>query len=397
VKRLLTLALILCLSPQAHAFWEATITEIDETATMGVTDPTQPAGSRMEYITVENAVKTSVDADDIDDTATTKKFATAAQLTAIATNSDKTGITSGQAAAIVANTDKETNTDDQTAAEVTFTPGGTVAATDVQAAILEVASEASATGEANETMDAVPTDGNTDHTASSDGIFDAFALKAPLASPTFTGTVNAAAITASGLVTATGGISTGPLSFEGSAVDGNDTTFSVVNPTADRTITLGDFDMEIPAASAIHSDGTILDVGIASTIARDSEIVSANTNQLTWYFNATQLEEDATAPTGLMIWEIPTGAEWTTGELVCDAATEDLEITVAYSATPLFGSPTNYTTTIGSSDDTSPAESVTVTGWADPTAGTNVGAWVSAADATGTATYCKLIVKLENN
>jgi len=110
VKRLLTLALLLCLPLQVQAYWEATITEVDETATMGVTDPTQPEGSRMEYITVENAVKTSVDADDIDDTATTKKFATAAQLAAIATNSDKTGITSGQASAITANTAKVTNT-----------------------------------------------------------------------------------------------------------------------------------------------------------------------------------------------------------------------------------------------------------------------------------------------
>ena len=36
----------------------------------------------------------------------------------------------------------------------------------------------SGSGEANETMDAVPTDGNVDHTASSDGIYDALALKA---------------------------------------------------------------------------------------------------------------------------------------------------------------------------------------------------------------------------
>jgi len=104
-----------------------------------------------------------------------------ADQTEVDLNTDKTGITSGQAAAIVANTDKETNTDDQTASEVVFAPGGTVAATTVQAAILEVASEASATGEANETMDATPTDGNTDHTVGSGGLFDEFATKQDIA------------------------------------------------------------------------------------------------------------------------------------------------------------------------------------------------------------------------
>lgn len=49
----------------------------------------------------------------------------------------------------------------------------------------------------------------------------------------------------------------GPISFEGATADEYETTFSITDPTADRTIATIDADMRIPAASSVNSDGTI--------------------------------------------------------------------------------------------------------------------------------------------
>jgi hypothetical protein len=72
---------------------------------------------------------------------------------------------------------------------------------------------------------------------------------APLANPTFTGTVNAAAITLSGDLTVNGTTTTvnsttinvtNAFVFEGTTADAFETTLTVTDPTADRTITLPD-------------------------------------------------------------------------------------------------------------------------------------------------------------
>jgi hypothetical protein len=72
---------------------------------------------------------------------------------------------------------------------------------------------------------------------------------APLANPTFTGTVNAAALTLSGDLTVNGTTTTvnsttinvtNAFVFEGTTADAFETTLTVTDPTADRTITLPD-------------------------------------------------------------------------------------------------------------------------------------------------------------
>lgn len=79
-----------------------------------------------------------------------------------------------------------------TAATTTFTPAGNIAATDVQAAIEELDTEKQTAAQVQTIADAKVTqnitNGVTTTAPSEDAVFDALALKAPLASPTFTGT-----------------------------------------------------------------------------------------------------------------------------------------------------------------------------------------------------------------
>lgn len=78
------------------------------------------------------------------------------------------------------------------AADVSFTPAGNIAATDVQAAIEELDTEKQTAAQVQTIADAkvtqTITNGVTSTSPSEDAVFDALALKAPLASPTFTGT-----------------------------------------------------------------------------------------------------------------------------------------------------------------------------------------------------------------
>lgn len=134
------------------------------------------------------------------------------------------------------------------------------------------------------------------------------------------------------------------------------------------------------------ADATILkDVDIGSTVAD----VKADTNTYQWVFNA--LDTVETAPDPLMSVEVPVGVDWTTAELVCDGTTiTGLVITIGDSATP-DGTYSAYTDGTLSTEGT-----ITITNWTDPTAGTNVGAYVSTVS-TGDATWCKLITTLTNN
>ena len=77
----------------------------------------------------------------------------------------------------------------------------------------------------------------------------AIALKSPLASPTFTGTISGANLTLSGDLTVQGTTTTidsttinvqNAFVFEGATADAFETTLSIVDPTADRTISLPD-------------------------------------------------------------------------------------------------------------------------------------------------------------
>ena len=111
----------------------------------------------------------------------------------------------------------------QTASNISFTASGNVSATDVQAAIQELDSE-----------------------------------KIGAASPTFTGTV----LLGQNAV----------LAFEGSANDDYETTITVTNPTADRTITIPDVSGTVvttgdtgTVTSAMILDGTIANADISAT------------------------------------------------------------------------------------------------------------------------------------
>ena len=119
------------------------------------------------------------------------------------------------------------------ASNVSFAPTGNVAATDVQAAIAEIDSE-----------------------------------KASLAGPTFTGTTtfsgNVTLGTASSLV------------FEGSSADDYETTFSITNPTADRTLVFPDISGTLVTSG---DTGTVTNAMLAGSIAL-SKLASLTSGQL---------------------------------------------------------------------------------------------------------------------
>ena len=127
----------------------------------------------------------------------------------------------------------------QTASNISFTASGNIAATDVQAAIQELDSE-----------------------------------KVGSASPTFTGTV----LLGQNAV----------LAFEGSAADDYETTITVTNPTADRTITIGDVSGTLvttgdtgSVTSTMIADGTIANADIsASAEIAVSKLANGTANQL---------------------------------------------------------------------------------------------------------------------
>jgi hypothetical protein len=108
----------------------------------------------------------------------------------------------------------------QTAANISFVATGNIAATDVQAALQELDSE-----------------------------------KLGAASPTFTGTV----LLGQNAV----------LAFEGSADDGSETTITVTNPTADRTITFPDVTGNVVTTG---DTGTVTSAMIANTTIVDGDI-----------------------------------------------------------------------------------------------------------------------------
>jgi len=55
----------------------------------------------------------------------------------------------------------------------------------------------------------------------------------------------------------------GPISFEGATANDYETTFSITDPTADRTITVLDANSTIPAATSVDASGKILTAGLA--------------------------------------------------------------------------------------------------------------------------------------
>jgi len=184
-------------------------------------------------------------------------------------------------------------------------------------------------------------DGSDSYKVHLDGIF------APIASPTFTGTV-------SGVTAAMVGLGN---------VDNSDAT------DADNL-----------------ASGTVADARIASTIARDSELTGANTNTIEFVYS------DVTATeTGKNI-RIPTGSAWANAYSWCDGAEAVLVYDVQYSAT-LGGSFASAGTI--AHDAAATTDTVDISGWTDAAAGSWIHVDISTAGTTATA--CTLAIQLENN
>jgi len=171
---------------------------------------------------------------------------------------------------------------------------------------------------------------------------------APLANPTFTGTVNAAALTLSGDLTVNGTTTTvnsttinvtNAFVFEGTTADAFETTLTVTDPTADRTITLPDSTGTVALTTDLSSyiplstfdtKGDLLVASADNTVAKLA--VGTNGYILTANSSATNGVEWAAAPISLPSQTGNTGKYLTT-----DGTTASWGTVSSYSA-PTLGS-----------------------------------------------------------
>jgi hypothetical protein len=196
----------------------------------------------------------------------------------------------------------------------------------------------------------------------------------------------------------------GGVSFDGSAninlpgvnTTGNqDTAGTAAEATAlaanGANCSAGSYPLGVDASGAAEgcTDATTEINSAIATAASNYADAKADTNTIQFAFNSTDLGAVATEPAGYMQFEVPVAVEWTTGELVCDGTITSASFTVG-SATAPYGTFSDLT-----GGGITSTGAVTVTGWTDPTAGTNIGAWVDTAS-TGDATSCKLIFTLVN-
>jgi hypothetical protein len=137
-------------------------------------------------------------------------------------------------------------------------------------------------------------------------------LKANLANPTFTGTVNAAALTLSGDLTVNGTTTTvnsttvnvsNAFVFEGTAND-FETTLTITDPTADRTITLPDATGTVALTSDItvtpSSTSTLTNKTLTSPKINEDVAVTATATELNYVDGVTsaiQTQIDGKSPT----------------------------------------------------------------------------------------------------
>jgi hypothetical protein len=100
------------------------------------------------------------------------------------------------------------------------------------------------------------------------------------ANVTLAGTVGSGAITSTSTVTGTGFVvSSGSIVFEGSSANSFETTLSVVDPTADRTITLPNLSFKVASytnKAALDGDGSTTTITVGSGYNVNQFIVSIN-------------------------------------------------------------------------------------------------------------------------
>jgi len=176
---------------------------------------------------------------------------------------------------------------------------------------------------------------------------------APLANPTFTGTVNAAALTLSGDLTVNGTTTTvnsttinvtNAFVFEGTTADAFETTLTVTDPTADRTITLPDSTGTVALTTDLSSyiplstfdtKGDLLVASADNTVAKLA--VGTNGYILTANSSATNGVEWAAAPISLPSQTGNTGKYLTTDGTTASWATISADIESVTAGTGLTG------------------------------------------------------------
>lgn len=185
---------------------------------------------------------------------------------------------------------------------------------------------------------------------------------APLANPTFTGTVNAAALTLSGDLTVNGTTTTvnsttvnvtNAFVFEGTTADAYETTLTVTDPTADRTITLPDSTGTVALTSDLSSyvplstfdaKGDILVASADNTVAKLA--VGTNGYILTANSSATNGVEWAAAPISLPSQTGNSGKYLTTDGSTASWATISADIESVTAGTGLTGGGTSGAVTL---------------------------------------------------
>jgi hypothetical protein len=176
---------------------------------------------------------------------------------------------------------------------------------------------------------------------------------ATLANPTFTGTVNAAALTLSGDLTVNGTTTTvnsttinvtNAFVFEGTTADAFETTLTVTDPTADRTITLPDSTGTVALTTDLSSyiplstfdtKGDLLVASADNTVSKLA--VGTNGYILTANSSATNGVEWAAAPISLPSQTGNTGKYLTTDGTTASWATISADIESVTAGTGLTG------------------------------------------------------------